>query len=81
VIAKLKWPIVKVKGRWIGADYASILEQGGFGDIDQQDLVAAVAGRIHAAIRFGQHHFDDMERSHRDMLAAVLTIIFYHRTE
>lgn len=81
VIAKLKWPIAKVNGRWIGVHYSSILEQGGFGDIDQQDLLAAAAGRIHAAIRFGQHHFDDMERSHRHMLAAVLSIIFYHRTK
>lgn len=80
VTAKLKWPISKVKGRWVGADYASILEQGGFGDIDQQGLLAAAAGRIHAAIRYGQRHFDEMERSHRHMLAAVLTIIFYHRT-
>ncbi|MCH8856114.1 MAG: hypothetical protein IIA03_07730, partial [Proteobacteria bacterium] len=30
----LNWPIRKVGNRWVGADYESILEQGGFDDID-----------------------------------------------
>ena len=79
VITTMKWPIRKEKGRWVGADYASILEQGGFRDADQKDLLAAAAGRIHAAIWFKQKHFDQMEESHQTMLSAVLSIILYHR--
>jgi hypothetical protein len=77
----LKWKITKVGGRWIGADYDSILSQGGFDDIDQQELVKAAAGRIAAAKARGQRHFDRMEESHLRMLAAVLTIILYHRAD
>ena len=77
----LNWNIQKVGNRWIGEDYAAILEQGGFHDIDEKELVMAAAGRIHAAIAFGQSHYDDMEESHRRMLAAVISVILYHRTE
>lgn len=80
VITRLKWPLTKVNGRWKGADYDSILEQGGFDDIDQDSLVLAAAGRIKAAIDRKQLHFDDMEGSHRRMLGAVLSIILYHRS-
>ena len=76
----LKWPIRKEGKRWVGADYSSIIEQGGFDDFDQQDLVLAAAGRIRAAIDHGQQHFDDMEESHRRILGAVISIILYHRT-
>lgn len=79
VIAKLKWPIRKEKARWVGVDYESILEQGGFNDVDQGDLLTAATGRIYAAFKFGQTHYDDMESSHRRMLGAVLSIILYHR--
>lgn len=79
VIEKLGWPIRKERGRWVGADYESILEQGGFQDVDQENLVQAAAGRVHAALDRQQTHFDDMERSHQRMLAAVLSVILYHR--
>lgn len=79
VIEHLGWQIRKERGRWIGKDYDGILEQGGFHDIDQAELLQAAAGRIHAALDRQQMHFDDMERSHQRMLAAVLTIILYHR--
>jgi hypothetical protein len=75
----LGWPIKKVHGRWVGADYEAILQQGAWKDVDQSDLAQAAAGRVWAAIRFDQHHFEDMEKSHRDMLGAVLSIILYHR--
>jgi hypothetical protein len=76
---KLKWPIRKERGRWVGHDYDFILEQSGFDDIDQTELLHAAAGRIRAALDRGQMHFDDMEESHRRMLGAILTIILYHR--
>lgn len=69
----------KKGSRWIGADYASILEQGGFKDSDQLDLIQAAAGRVHAAFDFGQTHFDEMDDGHQTMLAALMTIIIYHR--
>ena len=80
VLDKLRWPIRKERGRWVGADYYSIIEQGGFGDLDEKDLVLAAAGRIKAACIRGQEHYDQMEESHRRMLAAVLSVILYHRT-
>jgi len=76
---ELKWPIQKKGNFWIGADYPSILEQGGFRDLDQKNLIAAASGRVHAALNYGQPHFDGMEAGHRHMLAALITIIIYHR--
>jgi len=74
-----KWDIKKVGNRWVGAGYESILEQGGFKDIDEKHLVQAATGRIKGAIDRNQEHFDDMEESHRRILAGVLAIILYHR--
>lgn len=79
VVKHLKWPIRKEGKRWVGEDYDLILQQGGFHDIDERDLVLATAGRIRAAIDRGQTHYDQMEKSHRRMLAAVLSTILYHR--
>ena len=80
LIDSLGWDLQKKGNRWIGADYRSILEQGGFKDIDQENLVLAVAGRIKAAVDRGQKSFDDMEISHQNMLATVVSIILYHRS-
>ena len=41
------------------------LEQGGFSDDDQQNLLIAAAGRIKVAIDYNQLHFDDMEKGHQ----------------
>lgn len=87
VAKHLNWGVTKKGSRWVGAngkvlhpsDYLALLEQGGFGDNNQSDLVKAAAGRIHAAINRGQTHFDEMEQSHQDMLAGVLAAILYHR--
>lgn len=76
---KLNWNIKKVGNRWICGDYASVLEQGGFGDIDEENLIKAATGRIHAAIKFKQNHFDKMEEGHQKILAYVLANILYHR--
>lgn len=75
----LNWHIFKEKGRWKGFDYDSILEQGGFNDINEINLVQAAIGRIMASIDRGQNHFDDMEESHKRILASIMTIIVYHR--
>lgn len=76
-LRQLRWPIQKKNGRWIGADYANILEQGAFGAMP--DLISAACGRVHAALDHGQTHFDEMEDAHLAMLAALITIIIYHR--
>ncbi|MCK4551141.1 MAG: hypothetical protein KAT91_04255 [Candidatus Aenigmarchaeota archaeon] len=75
----LDWNIEKKGNRWICVDYTSILEQGAFDDIDELNLLLAANGRVKAALDRGQMHFDDMEKSHRKMLADVLAIILYHR--
>jgi hypothetical protein len=79
VIRELKWPIQKKGGRWFGADYASILEQGASRDLNQMTLLAAATGRVHAALDYDQKHVDDMEEGHFQMLTALLTNIIYHR--
>lgn len=79
VVKSLGWTIHKVNNRWVGMDYSSILEHGGFRDVNENNLVLATAGRVQAAIARGQNHFDDMEESHQRMLAAVMSIILYHR--
>jgi hypothetical protein len=72
--------IVKHDGRWVGADYGWILEQGGFDDIDQAELLTSAIGRVAAAIERGQVTYDEMEQGHRLMLGDILTIILYHRS-
>jgi len=61
------------------SDYLALLEQGAFDIQGIRNLVLAASGRVHAAIQRGQMHFDDMERSHRIILAGVLGAILYHR--
>jgi hypothetical protein len=78
-LRELRWPIQKKGGRWIGADYQAILEQGAFSEFGQEKLIAAATGRVHAAMDFGQLHFDDMEEGHLNMLAGLITIIIFHR--
>lgn len=78
-LRELKWPIQKKGGRWIGADYQVILEQGAFSDLGQENLIAAAAGRVHAAMDFGQFHFDDVEEGPLNILAGLITIIIFHR--
>ena len=72
--------IEKKGGRWIGEDYGWILEQGGFHDFDQAELLTSAIGRVGAALKHGQIHYDQMDQGHRLMLADVLTIILYHRS-
>ena len=81
VVERLKWNIQKQGLRWVGADYESILEQGGHYDVEQNELILAAAGRIHVALAHGQMHFDQMEESHAHMLGAVLAIILYHKAD
>ena len=81
VKAKLNWNVQKIGNRWVGSEYPSILEQGAFSDIIQDELCLAAAGRIQAAIKRGQFHFDEMERFHQKMLADVIAIILFHRAD
>lgn len=75
----LNWSIRKVGASWIGVDYDLIIEQGGFGDLEERNLVLAAAGRIRAAQVRGQFHYNEMEESHRKMLGSVLSVILFHR--
>jgi hypothetical protein len=83
---ELKWDVRKKGKTWVHRDgsrlklseYLSLLEQGGYDANGIDDLIEAASGRVHAAIRFGQRHFDDMERSHQIILAGVLANILYH---
>lgn len=75
----LNWKIIKDGKKWIGADYNAILEQGGFHDLNQENLMLAVVGRIRTSYQFGQIGFDDMEDGHKKMLGDIIAIILYHR--
>jgi hypothetical protein len=77
---KLNWPIFKRGKWWIGGDYISIIQQGGFGDRNEMQMILAASGRVKAAQDRGQLHYDDMEESHRKILSIVLAAILYHRT-
>lgn len=79
VVTRLRWAISKKEKYWVGAEYDSILEQGGFDDIDERNLVLAAAGRVMTARDHGQNHYDHMEESHRRMLGTILRVILYHR--
>jgi hypothetical protein len=76
-----KWNIRKENGRWVGADYPSILEQGSMNNLFRTELLRIAAGRISLGVKFGQTRFDEMEDGHRTMLADILAIILYHRTD
>lgn len=83
----LNWKIKNQGGIWLNengnrlhsSDYLAMLEQGAFKADGTKNLVRAAAGRIRAAIKRGQVHFDEMERSHQIVLAGVLAAILYHR--
>jgi hypothetical protein len=79
--ANLNWDIRTVGTRWVGSEYSSILEQGGFSDVNAGNLCLAACGRVKAALDRNQLHFDDMEEFHREMLADVVAIILYHRSD
>ncbi len=75
----LKWKIQKKGSRWVGEDYLAILEQGGFDDVDQHNLVLAAVGRVRAAMDHGQITFDQMEIGHRNILGGIIANILYFR--
>lgn len=77
----LNWPIYKVGKFWRGMEYVCILEQGSFNDENQINLLLSIAGRLRAAINRNQLNFDDIEKSHQKILADVIAIILYHRSE
>ncbi len=72
--------IKKLGNRWVGQDYQIILQDAGFFDIDEQNLVQSAKGRIITAKNYDQNHYDEMEDGHRKMLAVILTLILYHRS-
>ncbi|WP_193090526.1 hypothetical protein [Advenella sp. FME57] len=82
----LNWKIKKQGNTWINesgsrlasSDYLATLEQGGFRIEGDKDLLDAAAGRVAAAIRYGQTHFDEMEQGHQVILAGVLAAILFH---
>lgn len=74
-----KWPVVKRGRMWTGEkfDYAAALEHGSFQLAVQSELLQAASGRIHIAIKYKQHHFDEMDDAHFWMLGSLLTILLY----
>lgn len=78
-------PVTKQGNRWLldgSADrYDELLERGGLGDVGQRMLVAAIAGRIQAAISHGQNHFEEMEQRHQRILAWAITSVLFYRAD
>lgn len=79
VIQFLNWNIFKEGNRWKGEEYAVILSQGGFHDINQMELMKSAAGRINDAIQNEKFYFDEMEEGHHNILGDILAILLYHR--
>ncbi len=68
------------KGKfWVGDDYGWILESGSYHDINEENLILAIAGRVKAALNRKQKTFDEMEERHRLMLSELLRCFIYHR--
>lgn len=78
---KFEREIKKVGNRWVGSDYRIILQDAGFFDISEYNLVQSAKGRIISAKKYNQNHYDEMEAGHRKMLAVILTLILYHRAD
>jgi len=76
---KFDQEIKKIGNRWVGMEYQIILQDAGLFDINEQHLVQSAKGRIIAAQKYQQNHYDDMEFGHRKMLAVILSLILYHR--
>jgi len=71
-----RYPLFKIGKLWLGEDYATMLEYGGWQQ--QHGILLAAAGRVRAAKKRGQHHFDEMHEAHRDVLGELLAIaVFY----
>jgi len=81
VIKDFKWPLTKTGNRRVGADYQSIITQGGFGDYDEKNLTKAAAGRVAIAKVYGHGNFEDMDNGHARTLGFILTAILYHRAQ
>jgi hypothetical protein len=85
----LNWGIRRQGNIWVSRhgkrlapdDYIATLQQGGFYDIDERKLIFATAGRIQAALQHRQNHYDDVEESHRRIIAGAMCSILYHRAE
>jgi hypothetical protein len=75
----LNWPISKKGKLWVCGDYEVLLEHGEFGDIDELNLMKAASGRILAANKLGQYHFDEMEEGQQRILASVISILLCHK--
>jgi hypothetical protein len=57
------------------------IEQGAIGNSDVPELVIAAAGRIATAMKHGVEHFDDLDSGHMSMLAEIMTIILFVRSD
>jgi hypothetical protein len=79
VKSTLNLKIYKERGRWLGTDYETILTQGGFEDLNEENLIHVLAGRIKAAIDRKQNHFDNVEKSHKNIIGFVMSIVIYLR--
>ena len=75
----LHWNIYRDRrGFWHGAEYIWIIEQGTLYDIDQQEILKALKGRILAAI-VRKQKFSDIDSGHQAMIAGLFSIILYVR--
>ncbi len=85
----LNWGIQRKGNIWVNGDgnpltpddYIVTLQQGAFHDAYERELTLSAAGRIRAALDRGQTHYDDVEESHRRIIAGVLCSILYHRAD
>lgn len=58
-----------------------MIEQASSGSDDVPDLVLACAGRVATAMRFGVRHFDDLDDGHLAMLAVLIAVVLFRRSD
>ncbi len=84
LVKKCSWNIVKDGNKWRMTngekiDYALLIEQGCSGRSENvQEMKYALVGRMVAAQDRGQHRFDQMEKHHRKIFAAAISVVLFH---
>jgi len=58
-----------------------MIEQASIGYEDVPELVLAASGRVASALHFGNANFDDLDSGHMGMLAEILLVIMFIRSD
>ncbi|MDG1286323.1 MAG: hypothetical protein P8P30_02025 [Rickettsiales bacterium] len=63
------------------AQVGHYIEQSAARGVDDSELVAAASGRVARSISCDVNHFDDLDQGHLSMLAEIMSIILFMRSD